>query len=245
MSLLIEFAIIALILIFTFDLKITDILNDEISQNVKNIYFILIYISILANLYFFSKESYIRIYQSINNFKYLFYGLFISLGFISSYYIFLYILGFYNFNLIINPDLIFKIAILSFLTAFIEEMIFRDYLFSKLSERYTVSKSIIYSSYLYAQLHFLRFNLSLIEIIIPLLSLFFFGVTLSKIYINKGIFYSIGLHWGFIIFISYINQSNVFKPISQIFITGGLYPPTGLLACFILFIITNKIYKNQ
>lgn len=244
-SLLIEFLIIALILIFTFNLRLTDILNDVISQDVKNIYFILIYISLLLNLYFFSKESYIRLYQGINNFKYLFYGLFISFSFITSYYIVLYLLGFYSFNIIINISLILQIIILSFLTAFIEEMIFRDYLFSKFSERYTVSRSIVYTSYIYAQLHFLRFNLSLIEILIPLLSLFFFGVTLSKIYIDKGIFYSIGLHWGFIIFISYINQSNIFKPISQVFITGGLYPPTGLLACFILFLITNKLYKNQ
>lgn len=239
-----EVIILALIIIYSFNLKLDDIFNDKINQNIKNIYFSIIYICLLFNIYFFSKSSYIRLINEKSKIKNLFTGLVISFIFINFYYLILYLSGFYNLDFKYDNTLFLQISIISLFTAFIEEMIFRDYLFNKINESSSISKSILFGSYIYAQLHFLRFNLSFIQIIIPLLSLFFFGIILSKLYLNKGLFYCIGIHWGFIIFISYINQTHIYKPLNQLLITGGLYPPTGLLACLILFIIANKL-KNS
>jgi membrane protease YdiL (CAAX protease family) len=244
-TLIVQIIIISLILFFSFNLSIDNIINDKIEQNVKSIYFIFLYLLILINLYFFSSDTYLRIYKSEEKIKHIILGFSIGTISIILYYYVLTIFDFFSLDLSrFNLLLVFYSLILSFFISFIEELVFRDYIFNKFTKKYGIEKSVIYSSYIYAQLHFLKFNLSFIEILIPILSLFFFGVILSKFYIKKGIFFTIGIHWAYIFFISYINQTWIIKPISNNFFTGALYPPNGLLACIILFLFFYKHIKK-
>lgn len=174
---------------------------------------------------------------------------FIGLTFISSYYYILTISGFFDVNIKrIDFILIPQVLIISLFIAFIEELIFRYYIYNKLVARYNNIYSILITSYLYSQSHFIKFNLSFFEIIIPLINLFLFGIILSSLYRKKGIYASIGLHWSFILFISYINQTWFISPVkSTNFITGGLYAPNGFLTTiiFIFYLVFDKCLKNK
>lgn len=235
--LLVEIILIALILLFFFNLSINDLIDNHIPSQAQSVYFICLYIMVLVNLYVFSKPSYIRLNKADFKFKYLSTGFTTGLLSIFLYYFVMAQLGYYFITaLSIDYLMLIKVLFLSFFVAFIEEMVFRDFMYNQLNQKYSVYKSAIISSYIYAQLHFLRFDLKLIEVIIPIISLFFVGILLSEKYYSKNIFFSIGLHWSWVLFISYINQKSILVPAHNMFLSGGLYPPTGLIACFLLLV---------
>lgn len=240
-----QFIFIAIIFIWILKISPDDLINDKISQNIKNIYFAFMYICLLVNLKLFSDQPYQRIFNLENKILNTLKGLLAGFSGISLYYIILTYLGYFDFvsdNL--NLSLVFQIITISFFIAFLEEMIFRDFILRQLFKKYTIDHSLIIAAYIYAQLHFLRFNLHFYQIIIPLISLLMVGIILGKIYLSKNIFNSIGIHWGWIICISYINQSQILKINQGILLTGGLYPPSGLFGGLILFLVIFLMKKD-
>ena len=240
-----QFIFIAIIFIWLLKISPDDLINDKISQNIKNIYFAFMYICLLVNLKLFSDKPYKRILNLENKLLNISKGLLIGLLSISTYYMVLTYLGYFEFisdNL--NSSLIFEILIISFFIAFLEEMIFRDFILRQLLKKYSINYSLTISAYIYAQLHFLRFNLNFYQIIIPLISLLMVGIILGKTYLSKNIFNSIGIHWGWIIGISYINQTQILKVNQDILLTGGLYPPSGLFSGGILLLAILIMKKD-
>jgi len=240
-----QFIFIAVIFIWILKISPEDLINDKISQNIKKIYFSFMYICLLVNLKLFSDQPYQRIFNLENKIVNTLKGLLTGLSGIIIYYIVLTYLGYFDFvddNL--NLSLVFQIITISFFIAFLEEMIFRDFILRLLLKKYTINHSLIIAAYIYAQLHFLRFNLHFYQIIIPLISLLMVGIILGKTYLSKNIFNSIGIHWGWIICISYINQSQILKVSQNILLTGGLYPPSGLFSGLILLLVVLTMKKD-
>ncbi len=232
---------IALTLIFIFQLNFDDLIKDSISELVKSIYFTSVFICLIFNLHFFSEKVFSRILDVKNKMRNLLKGFTIGFLSISSYYIILIYYGYFNFiaqNFIFSKLL--EIIVISFFIGFIEELVFRDFLLREILKKHSVKKSIIYSSLVYAILHFLRFDLKLIEIIIPIMNLFLIGIILSKSYIKNNIFNSIGIHWSWVLAISYINQVKILDINHDVFLTGGLYPPFGILVLFFLALYLVK-----
>lgn len=240
-----QFVFIAITFIWILKINSDDLINDKVPQNIKNIYFAFMYICLLFNLKLLSDQPYIRILNLKYKIKNILKGLLIGFATIGLYYIALTYLGYFNFVYnSFNFYLFIEITIISFFIAFLEEMIFRDFIFRELLKKYSANNSIIISAYIYAQLHFLRFNLHFYEIIIPLISLLIVGIILGKIYLSQNIFNSIGIHWGWIIYISYINQTQIFKVNHNILLTGGLYPPSGLFSCLTLLFVFLLMKKD-
>ena len=244
--LIIQVLFIALIIIFLFNLEFIDILKDNVSQNIKNIYFSLVYLSLIFNLNLLSEKPFQRLLKNPVKIKMLFQGFIVGFASIVFYYLALTYQSYFLFTAINVDYLLFgQILVLSFIIALTEELIFRDFLLRELLKKYSENKSLIISSYIYAQLHFLRFNLEIWQFIIPLISLFFIGLILSDGYLKKNIFYSIGIHWAWILIISYLNQTNILKINNISYLTGGYYPPSGLFACIILFITVVVLFSKK
>lgn len=246
--LIIEIVFISIILSFIFSLNLELILTpDKIPQYIQNTYVGLLYLSIISNLYLLDKNSFLSVFKISKNelrhfYKSYFYG-FLSLIFFS-YINFLF--GLSSFQKSINFETIPTIFITSILIGFSEELLFRNFIFKNLSIDLSETKAIIISSYIYAQLHFLRFDLNLYQIITPLISLFLVGFILSTFYKKISFYYSAGLHSGWVFVISYINQSNILNHNKDyLFLSGGNYPPSGLICLIVMvyFILLNSVKK--
>lgn len=244
---LIQIVFIALLLVNIFSINLELIFNTQkIPQYIQIIYIILLYSCILFNLFYLDKESFLSVFKiSKKDLKYL------SKSFL---YGFLSLIIFYLLNTLIcfsfieKSIYIYKIPIIfvtSFLIGFSEELLFRNFIFKNLSLDLSEKKSLIISSYIYAQLHFLRFDLSLYQIFIPIINLFLVGYLLAYLYKKIGFWYSVGLHSGWVFVISYINQENTLvHDIKYLFLSGGNYPPSGLI-CFVILIFTAYFLLNK
>jgi membrane protease YdiL (CAAX protease family) len=238
---LIQIFIIAGLLIFGFSLKISDLTAQKnIPETAKLIYFISLYIFLLINLFLLDSKNFTNVFKiSKKKIIFLFSGFLIS----SASLIVLYSLE-NTFNLInintfhIDSFLLIKCFILSLFVAIIEELVFRNFIFRKLFTSYSLKTSLIASSYIYGQLHFLKFDLKPEQILIPLTGLFFIGMILAYSFYKFDIWLSIGLHMGWVILISYTNQSGSFIPDkTHLLLTGGLYPIGGILGNLIVIIL--------
>lgn len=244
---LIQIVFIALLLVNIFSINLDLLFNTQkIPQYVQNIYIILLYSCILFNLFYLDKESFLSIFKISKKdvrdlFRSFLYG-FVSL---IIFYLLNTLLG---FSFIEKSIYIYKIPIIfvtSFLIGFSEELLFRNFIFKNLSLELSEKKSLIISSYIYAQLHFLRFDLSLYQIFIPIINLFLVGYLLAYLYKKIGFWYSVGLHSGWVFIISYINQEKFLNHSKEyIFLSGGNYPPSGLI-CFVILITTIFLLKKK
>ncbi|MFN8670880.1 MAG: CPBP family intramembrane glutamic endopeptidase [Candidatus Sericytochromatia bacterium] len=165
------------------------------------------------------------------------------------YFSFNLLLDFLVINNIIFSYLIkscFLFIILSFLIAFIEEVLFRSFFFRIIKEKTTNIKAYFISSYIYTQSHFLNFNLPIKSIYLNFIGLFILGLILNLFYDKKGLFYSIGFHTAIIFVISLINVNNVFEiNENYIFLSGGLNPLNGFLGVFYALILLVFFYNYQ
>lgn len=236
----IQIILIALLLVSIFSINLDLSFNTQkIPQYIQTTYIIFLYSCILFNLFYLDKENFLSVFKiSKKDLKDL------SKSFL---YGFLSLISFYLLNTLLSFSFIeksiyvYKIPIIfvtSFLIGFSEELLFRNFIFKNLSLELSEKKSLIISSYIYAQLHFLRFDISLAQIVIPLINLFLVGYLLAYFYKKIGFWYSVGLHSGWVFVISYINQENTLVHDSNyLFLSGGNYPPSGLL-CLIVLILT-------
>ncbi len=239
-SLILEIILIAIFLLLIFGLNINDLIKNNITETVKNTYLTLLYISLIFNLYYFSKDDFIAVFK-IDKQKIIFFMKGLAVGT-------LFLLTLYSIELVnklieikvfyFNPTLILKVTITSFLISLTEELLFRNFLFKNLSTNNNITTSMIISSYIYAQLHFLRFDLSFIRIILPIIGLFFVGMILSYCYYKKDFWYSVGLHFSWVMMISYTTQANMFMVNEKyILLSGGYYPIAGLLGIMLTIIL--------
>lgn len=224
---------IAIILINIFDLSLSQILNNQVPQLAQNIYLSILYPIICLDIYYFSPQTFdlLRLNDKfriiLGNLSKGFFLAFFSLLLLYAIELIFSLISFKT--LILDFSLITECLILAFLIAFIEELLFRAFIYRKLRESYTYRSSAIISSYIYAQLHFLRFDLSFTETIIPLLSLFLIGYILVQALEKYNLYFCIGMHSAWIFLISYINRAEIFLPDSKWqIISGGLYPVAGL-----------------
>jgi membrane protease YdiL (CAAX protease family) len=243
---IIEIVFISLILSFIFSLNLELIFTlDKIPQYIQNTYVGLLYLSIISNLYLLDKDGFLSVFKiSKKELKYFFESNFY--GFLSLI-LFIYInllFGLLSVEKSFNLEIIPIIFITSILIGFSEELLFRNFIFKNLNLDLSETKAIIVSSYIYAQLHFLRFDLNFYQIITPLISLFLIGFILSTLYKKIGFWYSVGLHSGWVFVISYINQSNILNHNNDyLFLSGGNYPPSGLICLFILLV--SSVFLKQ
>lgn len=248
-SLVLEIILIAIFLLFTFSLNINDLITNNITETVKNTYLTLLYLSLICNLYYFSKDDFIDVFK-INKQRIIFFIKGLTIGS-------LFLLTLYSIELLnklieikyfyFDPILILKVVVTSFLIALTEELLFRNFIFKNLTKSNNLTKSMIISSYIYAQLHFLRLDLSFIRIIFPIIGLFFVGMILSHCYYKKDFWYSVGLHFSWVMMISYTTQANLFIVNEKyILLSGGYYPIAGLigimLTIILLFIFIRKFF---
>jgi len=245
--LILEILFLSSSLILVFKISISDTINQKnIPDIAKYIYISMLYIFILSNLYFLDKVNFLSIFKiKIKNIQHFFSGFLLGFGFLIFLYTLETILKFIQIKQInINPLLILQIFIFSFCIALVEELLFRNFIFRKLNEKYKAIPAFCFSSYIYAQLHFLRFDLNFIEIILPLIGLFFVGILLSYLFVKYSLWFSIGVHTIWIILISFTTQTSIFIVDKKyILFTGGYYPVAGifgiLLLLFMIFIIKN------
>lgn len=241
--------------IYIFKINITDISNlNYLSNNIKIFYISGVYGSILLNIYivqkFYKKGiSDLGIKLENNYIKYFLYGIIISTSLLIFQNILQLILKLSSFQIIYSKNITFIILfniLVSFLFGFIEELLFRGFILQNLFEDFSKNVSIIVSSYIYAQLHFLRFDLSLKEIILPIIGLFLVGLVLSYAYLlTNSLWMSIGMHTGWIYLITITNQLQLLKfDQTKIIITGGYNPVSGLLGIFLLA-LTLLVLKKQ
>jgi membrane protease YdiL (CAAX protease family) len=244
-SLLIQIIFLAGILIFAFQINLTDVLNQKnIPEPAKYLYLGFLYIFMLLDLYLFDRR----------NFLAAFYGsrdrlLYFAKGFAAAFFslLFLYILeaglGFIAVRPFM-PDLMLlgQVAIFSLIIALVEELLFRNFIFRKLREAYSLNTALIISGYIYGQLHFLKFGLKLSEIILPLTGLFFIGVILAYTFHTRDLWFSIGMHTAWIILITYTTRESLFILNSDYnLLTGGYYPIAGLGGIIMSVILLFKL----
>lgn len=192
-----EFLFLSLIISFTFKVSIYKLIySPEINNLPKIIHFSLIYIFLIINIFFLEKEKF-KIKTKIN-FKYLIKGFLYSLVFLLIYFVL------NNFNIKNNLDyyILIQCFVLSIFIGYIEEIIFRFFLYENLKFIGSFSKIIV--SYIYSQLHFSNFDL------LGVISLFIFGLILIEIY-QINFYLTVGVHSGIVFILSYIDIIRPFE----------------------------------
>lgn len=244
--LLVQIITLAGILIFLFKIEFKDIINQKnIPDLAKYLYLGFLYLFMLLNLYLFDPKNFLgSFYLSrirLMNFSGGFLFAFLSL-------LLLYILESVAGFIEVRPfttdfALLAQIIFLSFIIALIEELLFRNFIFRKLKEDFSLKTALIISAYIYAQLHFLKFGLKLSEIILPLTGLFFIGIILAYTFYYRDLWFSIGLHMAWIILITYTTRESLFiiNPEYNL-LTGGYYPIAGILG-IIMTIILLSVFR--
>jgi len=245
--LILEILILSTSLIFAFNININDAISQKnIPDIAKNIYVSVLYILVLANLYFLDKKNFIDVFKlKKQSAIYFFCGLSLGLIFLTVLYLIETIFNFIQIDQIsINFLLIFKIFVLGFFVALLEELLFRNFIFRKLQENYKPITAFCVSSYIYSQLHFLRFDINFLEIILPLIGLFFTGIVFAYAFLKFNLWFSIGLHTAWIFLISFTTQISMFIIDKEYFIfTGGYYPVGGIFGILLILLMLFIIVK--
>lgn len=244
---LLEFLFTFILIKIFSDISFKDFfLEENQSEKTKTFYIIFLYISIIANIYLVDSKNLKLIFYEKNklvNFsKSWLYG-FIILSF---YFFINIILGFININSKLNYLFLFetssKFIFISFFVAFIEELLFRNFIFNNISNDTSFYKADIISAYIYAQAHFFNFSLGLKNIILPFIGIFILGRLLNKFYQKEGVFFSIGFHSSLVFMISVINITNFFQIKEEyLFLSGGNSPLSGLLGVIFIFILLQLV----
>lgn len=249
--LILEFLFTFILIKIFFDISLADFfLEVNPSEKIKTFYIIFLYISIIANIYLVDSKNFKLIFYEKNKlanfFKSWFYG-FIILSF---YFFINLILGFISINS--NLDYIFlfetsyKFIFISFFVGFIEELLFRNFIFNNISKDTSLFKADIISAYIYSQVHFLNFSLGLKNIILPFIGIFILGRLLNKFYQKKGIFFSIGFHSSLVFIISVTNITNFFQIKEEyLLFSGGNSPLSGFLGILFVFILLKGTFKQH
>jgi membrane protease YdiL (CAAX protease family) len=239
-----------LIKIFS-DISLADFfLEENQSEKTKTFYIIFLYISIIANIYLVDSKNLNLILSEKNKvanfFKSWLYG-FIILSF---YFFINTILGFISINS--NLDYLFlfetssKFIFISFFVGFIEELLFRNFIFKNISKDTSFFKADLISAYIYTQAHFLNFSLGLKNIILPFIGIFILGRLLNKFYQKKGLFFSIGFHSSLVFIISVVNITTFFQiKEDYIFLSGGNSPLSGFLGILFVFILLQLVRSKK
>lgn len=112
---------------------------------------------------------------------------------------------------------------------FSEELLFRGFIFQTLRRGLALPVAMAGSAWLYAQVHFLRFDLHWHTIAMPFLGLFLAGLVLAwAAYRSRSIWLSVGLHSAWVyVFILSDRQKLLVYPIEHNWLTGGGYPLAG------------------
>ncbi|GIW23236.1 MAG: hypothetical protein KatS3mg068_2243 [Candidatus Sericytochromatia bacterium] len=218
-----EILFLTFLISIIFQINLSELIyKQEINNLPKIIHFAITYILLVINIFLLQEDFKCK---TKINVKYFFVGFINGILFIAIY------IFFNNFIFIkkINFLLIFQCFLLSIFVSYIEELIFRFFLFENLK---SLKYSKIIVSYLYTQLHFSNSNL------LELISLFMLGLILSEAYqINFSL--SVGIHAGIIFCLSYIDMNNIFvnylKPQSTLL---------GLILLIITFIIIKILKKH-
>lgn len=250
--LIIKLLTIVFFIVFFYNVSLTDLINSKnIHLNITTLYLVLFYFSILSSLYFSDKKTFSSVFQQKNNSINFILSWILGFIIISLFFIFELIVNFISLNSleVISVTYVIKTFILSFLVGFIEELLFRNFIFNNLKKDLKLKTSYVLSAYIYAQLHFLNFSLRIKEIIIPLLGLFILGLLFNTLYEKKGLFFSIGFHASFIFVMSVITQKNLFKIDSDYLLLSGGYNPLagvfGIVFLSMIFITTQVFNQNR
>jgi membrane protease YdiL (CAAX protease family) len=239
--LIIQIVSLAAILIFSFKIELRNVLNSEnIPDLAKYLYLGFLYFFMLINLYLFDSNNFLAVFNlskiKLINFAKGFLIAFISLLVLYFIEVFSGIIGVKYFT--IKFALLTQIFIFSFIIALIEELLFRNFIFRKLKEDFSLITALIVSGYIYGQLHFLKFDISLKQIILPLTGLFFIGIILAFVFYHRDLWFSIGMHTAWIILISYTTQESLFMVNPEYsLLTGGYYPIGGVSGIFMAVIL--------
>ncbi len=129
-------------------------------------------------------------------------------------------------SFMMRGDLLFSLGFMAFITAFLEELIFRGVIAGYLADLFDVKMGIIISSILFGLIHFSWWlplgSVPLIPTIIFIVNMFLGGVLLSIMYFKSGrnLFYPIGLHmaWntlGYALFPHYPRESVISPELFQ------------------------------
>jgi len=156
-----EFLFFSFLISSYFEVKIYDLIySSEINNLPKVLQFAFFYIFLVINIIYLQKKEFKE--KITFNFKYLIKGFLYSFIFLTIYFL----LSNFNFaikNNTLNCYILLQCFFLSIFIAFIEELIFRFFLYENLKFIGNFSKILV--SYIYAQLHFqnLEIYLKLIQ----------------------------------------------------------------------------------
>jgi membrane protease YdiL (CAAX protease family) len=126
-----------------------------------------------------------------------------------------------------------------------EELLFRGLFLRSLLLDHPPRRAMLISSVLFAALHFLRPNLSSADII-PFLGLVVAGNVLAYAAWKSGsLWLPIGIHAGWVFFISLSDQLNLWEYAPQaLWLTGGRGPSSGLLGVLMLAALLPLIKRH-
>lgn len=112
---------------------------------------------------------------------------------------------------------------------FSEELLFRGFIFQTLRRGLALPVAMAGSAWLYAQVHFLRFDLHWHTLVMPFTGLFLAGLVLAwTSYRSRSIWLSVGLHSAWVyVFVLSDRQKLLVYPIEHNWLTGGGYPLAG------------------
>ncbi len=126
-----------------------------------------------------------------------------------------------------------------------EELLFRGLFLRTLLLDHPPRRAIVLSSVLFAALHFLRPNLGWADVI-PFLGLVVAGIVLAyAAWKTASLWLSIGIHAGWVFFISMSDQLHLWQYAPDaLWLTGGRGPSSGLLGILLLFALLPLIKRH-
>jgi membrane protease YdiL (CAAX protease family) len=244
--LIIQVITLAAILILAFQIPFRDVIDQQnIPEPAKYLYLGFLNIFMLFNLYHLDPLNFTAALKlSLPKVKNFGKGFLIAFSALLSLYTIETAAGFLEISSMRLNIALLPIFFFSLVIALTEELLFRNFIFRKLKEDYSLKTALIVSGYIYAQLHFVKFNITFMEIILPLTGLFFIGVILAYVFYFRDLWFSIGMHTAWIILITFTTQQAVFKINPGYYLlTGGYYPiggAFGILMSIILLIGLRK-----
>lgn len=126
-----------------------------------------------------------------------------------------------------------------------EELLFRGLFLRSLLLDHPPVRAMVLSSVLFAALHFLRPNLGIADLI-PFLGLVVAGLVLAYAAWKTGsLWLPIGIHAGWVFFISLSDQLHLWEYLPQtLWLTGGRGPSSGLLGVVLLLGLLPVIKRH-
>jgi membrane protease YdiL (CAAX protease family) len=135
--------------------------------------------------------------------------------------------------------LIASTAVTALFFGFSEELLFRGFVFQTLKRGLALPWAMVGSAWLYAQVHFLRFDLHWQQVATPLLGLFGVGLILAWVaHQSRSIWWGVGLHsaWVFVFFLSDRQKILLYPPVHN-WLTGAGYPLAGAMGLALLVVL--------